>query len=129
MAECRNKNLQGRDGIDGQAAVRILDNGDQLCGVGCSLRHDLPELGQVAAQGVDRLRPLPDQKLTDAEDHRSPLGLFTLHGHETHRRALCGFADRLGIGRIVLLALHEGLDVGGRDEPCLLYTSPSPRDS
>jgi len=57
------------------------------------------------------------QKFADAEDHRRPLRLFALHGHEAHRRPLRRFTDRLGIGRIVLLPLDEGLDVGRRDEP------------
>ena len=89
----------------------------QSRGVGCPLRHDLPELTQMAAKRIDRLRPLPDQQLTDAEHHGSPLGLFALHGHEAHRRAHGRFADRLGIGSIVLLPLHERSDVGRRDQP------------
>lgn len=120
MGQGRDKNLKGGDGIQGQAAVRILDDGDRLCGIRRSLRDDLPELGQMATQGVDGLRALPDQKLSDQKDHRCSLGLFALHGHEAHGRALCCFADRLCIGGIILLALDEGLDVGGRDEPHLV---------
>ena len=78
----------------------------------------------MAAQGVDDLRALPDQKLSDTKDHRSPLGLFALHGHETHRPALRRFANSLGICRIILLPLDEGLDVGGRDEPHLMAQLP-----
>lgn len=37
-----------------------------------------------AAQRVNRLRALLDQQLTDPEYQRSPLGIITLHGHETH---------------------------------------------
>ena len=61
--------------------------------------------GVLSARRVDRLRALPDQKLADAEEHRCPLGFFTLHGHETHRRPLHSLANRLGIRRIILLAL------------------------
>jgi hypothetical protein len=74
----------------------------------------------MAPQGVDGLRPLPDQKLSDPKDHCCSLGLFALDGHEAHRRALCCFADRLCVSGIIFLALDEGLDVGGRDEPHLM---------
>ena len=52
------------------------------------LPDDLPELCQMATQGIDRLRPLPDQQIAHPEDHRRPLGRFALHGNEAHRRAL-----------------------------------------
>lgn len=41
--------------------------------------HYPPELGQVAPQGIARLRPLPDQQLADQKNHRCPLvsALFT----------------------------------------------------
>src|SRR3954454_9735578 len=42
---------------------------------------------------------------------------FVFDGHKPHARSLRRLADRLGIGRIVLLPLHEGLDVCGRDQP------------
>ncbi len=92
----------------------------QLRGIRRSLRDDLPELYQMAPQGVDGLCALPDQKLPDPKDHRCSLGLFALHGHEAHRRALCCFADRLCVSGIIFLALDEGFDVGGRDEPHLV---------
>lgn len=57
----------------------------------------------------NRLRALSDQQLAEAKDHSDSLGLLTLHGHETRRRAHGRFADRLGIGSVVLLALNDGL--------------------
>ena len=68
--------------------------------------------------------PLPDQKLAPAKHHRRALRLFTLHRHEAHGRPQCGLTDRLGIGRIVFLTLHEGLHVGGRDEPHVVAELP-----
>lgn len=62
----------------------------------------------MAAPGIDRLRPLPDQKLEHAEDHCGLLRFFDLHGHKAHRRALCSFANGLGIRRIVRLSLMKG---------------------
>jgi len=39
--------------------VHRVVRGGQPCGVGRTLRHDLPELGQVTTEGIDGLRPLP----------------------------------------------------------------------
>ena len=38
--------------------------------------------------------------------------LHRLHGHEPHRRALHGFADRFRIQHIALAALDVGINVG-----------------
>ena len=51
-----------------------------------SLRRDDPELRQVTAQRVDRLR---------AEQHPPGLLLRRLHRYEVHGRALRRLADRL----------------------------------
>ena len=48
------------------------------------------------------------------------LGLFALHRHEAHRRTLCSFANRLGVGGVILLPFDEGLHVGRRDQPDLM---------
>jgi hypothetical protein len=40
----------------------------------------MPELCQMAAQGVDGLHALPYQKLSDPNDHRRPLGHFAFAG-------------------------------------------------
>lgn len=47
MGEGADQHLQRGDGIGGQPAVRIIDDGDQSRGVGCPLRHDLAELALV----------------------------------------------------------------------------------
>ena len=67
----------------------------------------------MAAQGVDRLRALPDQQLAHAEDHCRALGLFALDRNKAHSR----LADRLSIGGIILLPLDERLHIGRRDQP------------
>ncbi len=52
---------------------------------------------------------------------RSPhSSLLTPHGHEAHRRSCRRLTDRLGIDHVVLLALDEGFDIGGRDQPHLV---------
>jgi hypothetical protein len=48
------------------------------------------------------------------------LRLGALRLDEPHGRSLRRLADRLGIGHVVLLPLHERLHVGGRDEPRLV---------
>lgn len=45
-----NQTLQLGDGMGRMAAFRILDNCNPSRGIGCSLRHDLPELGQDARE-------------------------------------------------------------------------------
>lgn len=120
MGEDFGQHLQRRNGIGWPSAVRVVDDGDQSCSVGGALRYDLGELPKVAPERIDRLRPLADQQLADPEHHRGPLGLFTLHWNEAHRRAIGRFADRFSIGSVVLLALHERLDVCGRDEANLV---------
>lgn len=105
MNESTDQHLQRGNGIGGQAAVRVLDDHDQSRGVGCPLRHDLPELTQMVAKRIDRLRPLPDQQLVDPEHHGGPLGRFGLYGHKAHRRANGRFANRFSIGSVVLLWL------------------------
>ena len=80
MGQRRDQHLQRAGGIGGQATVRVLDDGDEPRSVGRTLGHDLPELGQMSAQGIDRLRPLPDQKLAHAKHHRRSLRLLALTG-------------------------------------------------
>lgn len=67
--------------------------------------------------GVDRLRTFPDEELSDTEGQGCSLGIFALHGHEAHRRPQGRFTDRLRIRGVILLPLHETLDVDGRDQP------------
>ena len=46
-----------------------------LVAVGRPLQHDLSELAQMPAKSIDRLGPLPDQKLAHAKHHRRALRL------------------------------------------------------
>ena len=81
-----------------------------------TLPHDKAELGEVAAQGVDQLGPLPDQQVAGAEDDSRALRRRALGRDEAHRRPLRRLADRLRIGHVVLLPLHERLDVSRSDQ-------------
>lgn len=79
----------------------------------------------MAEQGIDGLGPLPDQKFPNAKHHGRILCLLALHRNEAHRRARRCFANRLGIGRIDFLTLHEGFHVGRRDEPNVMAELPN----
>ena len=52
--------------------------------------------------------------------HEDALLLDRLDRHEPHRRTLYGFADRFGIERVALAALHIRLHVGRRDQANLV---------
>jgi hypothetical protein len=81
------------------------------------LRSDHAVLGEVPAQRVDDLGALADEQIARPEDHSRCLLSLALDGHEAHGRALGDSANRLSVGRIVLLPLDERLDVGRRDQP------------
>lgn len=48
-------------------------NGPQFVDVLAPFAEDEPEFGEMSAQVVDCLRPLPDQKITQPEDHAETL--------------------------------------------------------
>ena len=79
-----------------------------------------PYSARCPAQSVDGLGTLADEEVSGPEDHGGRLLRLALYGHEAHGRPLGGFADRLGIRHVVLLALDERLHVGRRDQPHLV---------
>ena len=83
--------------------VRILDPFDQPGHVRDALGGGMAILGQMAPQGVDGLGALAHEQVARAEHHAAGLLLFVLHRREPHARPLRGLADRLGVGRVVLL--------------------------
>jgi hypothetical protein len=97
--------------------VIVLDHRHEPGDMKRALCDHHPELSQMAADHIDDLGPLTDQKITSAEHNGGSLLLLALHRHETHSRPLCGFADCFRIGRIILLPFDERLQVVWRDEP------------
>ena len=79
-----------------------------------------PNSARCPRSRVDRLGALAHQKVARAEQHPLCLLLFPLHRHEAHGRPLGRLADRLRVRRVVLLTLHEGLDIDRRDQPDLV---------
>ena len=73
-----------------------------------SFGHHDPELGQMPAQGIDDLGPLPHQEIARPEHESGGLGLLALGRHEAHGRALGRLADRLGIAASFFCRLTNG---------------------
>ena len=67
--------------------------------------------------GIDYLGPLPHQKIARAMQHQPALLLGRFDLYETQGRPPRRLADRLGVGRIVLVALDVGLHVLRRHQP------------
>jgi hypothetical protein len=73
-------------------------------------------LGQMPAQCVDRLCALAHQQVSGTVGHRHGLLFLALHGDEPHRWPCRRLGDRLGVGHVVLLPLHERFHVNRRDQ-------------
>ena len=74
----------------------------------------------MRAQSIGEHGALAHEQGPGAMGHEDGLLLDRLDRHEPHRRALNGFADRFGIERVALAALHLGLHVGRRDQANLV---------
>jgi hypothetical protein len=70
-------------------------------GGGLERQHDA-ELAEQSADAVKRGGALFDKPLAGAVHHQARLLLDIFERHEPHVRALDGFADRGGVGRVVL---------------------------
>ena len=121
VAEMGGQDLQHLAGERRDAVVLDLaDEGEQLPHAGLALRRDDAELGQMAAQGIDRRRALADQLVAHPMQHQHRLLRRALDRYEPHARPLHGLAACLGVGRIMLVALDVGLDVLRRHQPCVV---------
>jgi hypothetical protein len=65
----------------------------------------------MGAQRVDQLGLLGDQRLAHPVDCQGALLILGLDRHKAHARTMHRLADRLGIGLVVLVALHVRLDI------------------
>ena len=72
---------------------------------------------KVPAQGVDQLGALPDERLVGPEGHSTGLMLGALHRDVMQVWTKRRFGNRRRVGRVVLLAFDEWLDVNRRDQP------------
>ena len=85
-----------------------------------ALGHYEAEFPKMGTDRIRQLRQLADKEIPRPVAHQHRLLHCGLDRHETHRGLGHGGADRLSIGGIGLAPLHEGLDVGGRDQPHLM---------
>ncbi len=97
----------------------------------CNQRLDLcsasggndAQLGQMRAQGVDRLRLLFHQKCATLQDHHCGSLLSRFDRNEAHGLASHSLADGLGIRRIRFSTLHKRFNVSWWDEPHFMAES------
>ena len=76
----------------------------------------IADLRQMAAQGVERRRALPDHELARSMAHQRRLVLHRAHGNEALARTPCRLANRRRVGCVVLVAPDIGLHVRRRNE-------------
>jgi hypothetical protein len=78
----------------------------------------------MTAERVYQLRALPDQKIPRPEQHGARLLALGLNRDKAHRRPTGRLSNRFRVGGIVLLALDERSDIGGRDQSNLMPEVP-----
>jgi hypothetical protein len=89
--------------------------------------NDHAELDHMASKCIDQLSSASDQQVASTKDQRRFLRVFAFHGHEWLRRSPRCLADRLGIRRIILLALYERPHVSRRNQLHLVSQPPMSR--
>ena len=80
-------------------------------------------LGQVTAERIDQLRALANQEITGAKQHGARLLLLGLDRHIAHGRPDRRLTDGFCVGRVVLLAPDERLDIDRRNQPNFMAKS------
>ena len=74
----------------------------------------------MCPQGIDHLGPLPHQQIACSMLHQSTLLLGRLRPHKSHPRPANRLADRLGVRRVVFVALDVSLHVLRRHQTNLV---------
>jgi hypothetical protein len=69
------------------------------------------------AKRIDQLRALRHQHLARLVMHEHRLVRQRAHVDKAHRRPCHRFTDSSGVGRVILLPAHIGLDIGRRHDP------------
>lgn len=80
----------------------------------------MAEFVEMRPQRVHRLGPLLHELLARAERNGPRLLVGGLRFDETHGRPQRRLDNRLRVGRVILLALQERLDIVRRDQPDLV---------
>ena len=115
--EGADQHLQNHSCTGGQIRFWVVYASDQSADVHDADRKHVTVFGHVPAQSVDALGSLMHQHIANPEHDPASLLFLALDRHEPHRGPLRRLANRFGIGRVVLLAFDERLDVGRWDQP------------
>ena len=83
-----------------------------------------PELGGIPADGIAQLRATRDELVAHPHQHQGGLLLGGFHRHRAHARPAHGFADPIGVGRVVLVARDIGLHQLRRQQHRLVPQRP-----
>ncbi len=97
--------------------VRFSHNIEQFLGAIAPDRRYDAKLGKMCPDGIDDGVLLAHEEVARAMKHQAALLFCCLGLDEPHVWPNNGFADRLGIGSIVLLPLEIGLHTGRRHQP------------
>ena len=96
--------------------VRIGSDFEQLIDTLASDRRDDPERGKMSTDRIDHGGLLADKEMARAMQHQATLLLGGLGLDKPHVGPGDCFADRLGIGGIVLMAFDIRLHIGRRHQ-------------
>jgi hypothetical protein len=91
----------------GLQVVLVFDIIDQHRNMRRSFGSDVAIFHQVAAQGVNALRPLAYQQVPSPEHDPVRLLSFVLYRDKAHSWSLCRLTGRLGVGSVVLFASRK----------------------
>src|ERR1700729_1593720 len=89
----------------------------QAIGMVRALRRDEADLGQMAAQSIERRRALAGEQLARPMAHQLGLVVDRTHRHEPLARPTHRLVDRRCVNLVVFVAAHVGLHMSRRNEP------------
>src|SRR5262249_57816293 len=95
----------------------IGDRVEQLLNTAAPNRRDDPELGKMSPDRIDHRSLLTDEQMARAVKHQPTLLLGRLGRHKSHVGPGDRLANRLCVGRVILLPFDVGLHVGRRHQP------------
>jgi hypothetical protein len=96
------------------------NNGNQFADIAQPLRRHHSELRQMCPQCIHQHRALAHQLLAATMQQLSCLLICRLNRHKPHGRSPNGFANRFGVGGIVLVAPDVRLHLLRRHQPQLV---------
>ena len=91
-----------------------FDKGDQRIRASPAYGSNDPEFGEMRSDRVCNRCQLPDEQMPCPMQRQACLLLRRFDRHKTHVGPLHGLANRLGVGRVVLLAFDVRLHIGRR---------------